>query len=452
MQKFSFPKSLAFILSLIFLVHPVQVETVAYISITQDLLLVMFLLLGLLFTDKYCRGKRSLKNIFLIYLLIFFVLLSKEIGVVAVIIVPAFCYLAYKKFDKVTISFGVLPLLFYGFMRFIVAKLPLSWQDTTTPIHQAGLITRMTTFPYEMASYIRLIFFPKDLYISQNEIVNQVSDTRFYISLVILTLVLAIIAFLFCKYKSKLLAFFLLWAFLCFLAISNIVMPLDATVAERWMYIPLIGILGFLGLIITKLVNHRKTFLILTVVTLVFILLATIRTYIRMGDWYSEYTLASHDLLYEKTAPNLYNNYALELYKRGDFKNSIYNLEQGIKLKPDDIGMQVNLVIILSKAGSVTDSKKLFYNLLQNKNNAQDYDKIAVSFVNFVDVGQDPNIIISFLQKPLLVSPNDVVLNQLVAIAYFNKSATASALFYANRAYKLQPSQESLQLLDQIKK
>ena len=109
MQKFRFSQSLAFVLALIFLVHPVNVETVAYIAVTQDLMLGCFLLLGLLLTDYYCRKKTSIIIVFLIYLLVLASLLSKESGIIAVVLIPAFCYFVYRKLNKTIVSFAVVP-------------------------------------------------------------------------------------------------------------------------------------------------------------------------------------------------------------------------------------------------------------------------------------------------------------------------------------------------------
>ena len=272
MQKFRFSQTLAFVLALIFLIHPVNVETVAYIAVTQDLMLAFFFLSGLLLADLYCRRKKtSLVLIFLIHLLILACLLSKESGIFAVVMIPTFCYLLYKKLNKITISFGVTPLIIYLLMRFIWDRIAMSLEITTIPIHNVGITTRLITLPYEMASYIRLIFFPKDLYMFQQDIVYRVSDPRFYVSLLIIIVAAVVIGWLFLKYRSRLLTFFLLWIIFSLAILSNIVVTLSNTVAERWMYVPLIGILGFLGLVITRLIKHKKILLFLSLVMLVFI-------------------------------------------------------------------------------------------------------------------------------------------------------------------------------------
>jgi tetratricopeptide (TPR) repeat protein len=229
--------------------------------------------------------------------------------------------------------------------------------------------------------------------------------------------------------------------------LSNII-PLDGTVAERWVYVPIIGVLGFAGLVIAKLINYQKFVWLMVVVALIFIPLAMIRTYVRIGNWYSNYTLGAHDVLYENSAP-MDNDYASALIKLGNVKESLKYLKKAVALEPNYLQIRANLGLVLAADGQISASKKLFYDMLQNKNNINSYDNIALFFYQ---VEKDPDIIISFLKKPLALSPQNITLNQLMATAYFEKGATASALFYANRAYKLDPSQANLQLLKEIKK
>jgi tetratricopeptide (TPR) repeat protein len=173
-----------------------------------------------------------------------------------------------------------------------------------------------------------------------------------------------------------------------------------------------------------------------------------VRTYIRIGNWYSNYTLAGHDVLYENSAP-LDNDYASALIKIGNVKESLKYLEKAVALEPDYLQIQANLGMVLAADGQISASNKIFYDMLQNKNNMNSYDQIALSLSH---VQEDPDIMISYLKRPLALSPHDIALNQLMATAYFEKGATASALFYASRAYKLDPSQANLQLLNEIKK
>lgn len=451
MQKFRFSQTLAFLLSIIFLVHPVNVETVAYVAVTQDLMLAFFFLSGLLLADLYCRRKKtSLVVIFLIHLLVLACLLSKESGIFPVVMIPTFCYLLYKKLNKITISFGVTPLITYLLMRLIWDRIAMRLEITTIPIHNVGITTRLITLPYEMVSYIRLIFFPKDLYMFQQDIIYRVSDPRFYVSLLISIVAAVVIGWLFLKYKSRLLTFFLLWIVFSFAMLSNIVVTLSNTVAERWMYVPLIGILGFLGLVITHLVKHKKILLFLSLVIIVFIPLAMARTYTRIGDWYDSKVLLLRDISYEKGDANAYDSYALQLLAQGNIKGSLYYFEQAFKIQPDNIQIKIHLGIALAKDGRLPEAKKLFYEMLGDKNNIVLYDYIAGAYVNVVDTKPKPDDVIYLLQKPILLSPKDILLNRMMAIAYFRKQDWQSALVYAKKVYQLQPSAENQQSVDTV--
>jgi len=445
LQKFRFPQVLSFILSLIFLVHPVNVEAVAYISVTPDLMVFCFSLLGLFAADYYCRKKGSIIIAFLIHLLILACLLSKETGLMVVVMIPAFCFLIYKKINKTVISFGVTPFVIYVLMRLIWDRAALGIKLTFLPsLYDSNLLVRLKTIPYEMSSYVRLIFFPKDLFMFQQDVVSSIFDPKFYLSLSMMVAAIAIICWLFFKYKSRILTFFLVWMAFNFLQISNII-PLTTSVAERWMYITLIGVLGFFGIIITHVLKYKKIILFLSLALLIFIPLAMLRTYIRIGDWKDQYTLYSHDLAYKRNDPYALNNYAYQLFLRGDFINSLRNLEDAFKIDPTNLTTRLHLGLVLVKVGKTDEAKKLFYDMLQDKNNVTEYGYIAEYYVENIDTNPDPDFMINLLSRLINQSPNDIYLNKLMEIAWSHKQNWNQALFYANRVYQLDATAANLQ-------
>ena len=261
-----------------------------------------------------------------------------------------------------------------------------------------------------------------------------------------------VMAWLYLKYKSKILTFFLLWIAFSSLMLSNIIVSLNVTVAERWMYVPLIGILGFIGIIITRITSHKKRFIFLICIFLIFIVLAMVRTYIRIGDWYNIKTLGANDLRYVKDDPTAYGTYAILFEIEGnDIRNAVYYLKQALKLHPDNretIQIRIFLAIASEKLGETSEARKQFYVLIQDKNNIEYYDYITQAYYNVLD--PNPDEMIYFLRKPIQLSPNDLFLNMILSIAYSKKQDWHSALIYVRKVYQLDPSVKNLQSLNLV--
>jgi len=93
--------------------------------------------------------------------------------------------------------------------------------------------------------------------------------------------------------------------------------PLDMTVADRWFYFPIIGLLGLIGIFSNRL-THKKIIknIIISLISVYIVLIAT-KTIIRNTDWFNEYTLYTHDLKIESQSFDLENQLGIVYSKQG---------------------------------------------------------------------------------------------------------------------------------------
>ena len=260
-SKYKFSKTVAFLLSLLFIVHPVNVESVVYISSTQELLYVFFMLLALLITFSFLTQKgNSLKRLLMLNFFILFSLLSKESGIVVIPLIVLFAFVINKSKIKILSVSSFFTFIFYLILRFPLAKTPLSQHSQIIPISNASLIQRLITIPFELFSYVRLSFFPLNLFVAQHTVVKHITDNGFYLNFLFMLVFLSVLIFIVKKFWTENLIFFIGWLIFSFVLLLNIY-PLDMTVAERWMYGPLVGILGMLGLIFLEAMKKNIKYL-----------------------------------------------------------------------------------------------------------------------------------------------------------------------------------------------
>jgi hypothetical protein len=184
LKHFSKKIVLSFFLSLLFLIHPINAETVEYIANFQE---VLFLFFGLLATILMCKKNHvKYRHVYIVTLLLFSVF-SKETGLLFVLIYPLYYFIFEKTHFKKSVLFGGLVVISYFIARYLlVGAINISYYNIIPPnvILTATLSERLLTIPKIVASYITTLIFPTNLSI-QYWIVKSVTFSDFILPLII---------------------------------------------------------------------------------------------------------------------------------------------------------------------------------------------------------------------------------------------------------------------------
>lgn len=350
--------------ALLFAVHPANVESVAYVGSIGEVIYAFFVFLALLvfvsgadFQNGTIRGKAWITT----FILIFLGLLAKETAIVAlpIILIYLWLFVGPKLGDFVKFFAGsAVTIGLYLFLRLAVAKVP-PVSAYFAPITHASLIERLMTIPYAVLSYLGIIFFPKDLSISRQFVVYSAANPHFWAAFMFLAVLAAVALFYIYKTRSKLLFFFLLW-FVVALAPALNIIPLDMTMAERWLYVSSVGILAALAAVIVPFIiglpRTWRGLAVFFVIVLTFTL--SIRAIARNENWKDGLSLYSHDdAIAYKMSPqgsfDLENNYGVELFRAGLVAQAGDHFKRSIVLQPDWSLSQNNLGAVLQRQGDL---------------------------------------------------------------------------------------------------
>ncbi len=354
-----FKPELAALAALIFLVHPGNVETVVYVSGLQDVLFMTFGLLALILVMS--KSKPQGKNWAIIFGLLLLSLLSKETGILFVILIAAYLFLFVKKELSFFLRLLSLLLSLYLILRFAVAGVGVN-QNRLSPIMLLPLSLRLISIPKITFFYLRLIFFPYYLAISQHWYVPQFSWPSFYLPLITVTGFFLGLLWLCFRFNSRRL-WWLSFGLVIGLGMHSQLVPLDMTVSDRWLYFPLFSFLGVLAILITKLqVKHTWVF----GVSVVIVILFSVRTFIRVLDWRDGLTLYLKD---EPLAANNFdfeNNLGVYLHRAGRFKEAIPHYQRSVKLAPHWWTNWNNLGVSYLLQGQEKKAEKAFLKSIEN--------------------------------------------------------------------------------------
>lgn len=445
-----FKKELAFILSLFFLVHPINADTVDYIANLQD---TMFLFFGLLSTYFVIFAKKKPLTLALVSVSFFLSLLSKETGVAFAFVIVGYCFLFEKQKLKWYIFLISLLVILYGILHLAIIGNGFSGNQPF-PIMRTNLPIRLLTIPMICMYYLTTFFFPVHLTLDHQWVVKDLSFTQFYVPLGIDLFFLAAMLGVFFIIRNhfqnkKLFIFFSIWL-LIGLTLHSQIIPLDYTVANRWFYFPIIGLLGLFGVVFTSLKINKKYTVSLLACSIVVILLLSLRTVIRNSNWQNGITLASHDIRYSPKDYSLESYLGVQYYNQGNYTEAEKHFLRSTQLAPYwDLNWNY-LGEVYERVGEtqgkkqlVTKAKQMYRIAIKNSVfNETPYDTMAHLLVFSADPSAE-----SFITDSLKKYPHDSELWYYLAVYHLSKHDKQSALAAVRNAYLSNPTnQEAITL------
>lgn len=439
LNKIATTSKIAAISTLLFAVHPANVETVQYVADLGSVLYPLFALFSfyLLIIAPRPNRKMSVWLLALSALSIFIALLAQEGAIVMVVVAALYFTLFLRDRWFYLIHYVVMGLLSYGaylYMRLNVANLGYSFQFPTI-LAQSGPVGRLLTFPYEAVSYLRLAFFPARLSIDNQFAVTRASDPRFWGSTIILLLIIGLVYLLIKKQAKWPLYLFLIGWFALILGPMLNIIPLDLSIAEHWMYLPLVGLITFVILLVTENKNkwpklHQE---FLPHILVIIIIILSVRTMVRNTNWRDGLTLYGHDIQYNLNNPSLENNFGVELFRIGKIDEAATHFRQSINFNAKWEVSLNNLGVIYERKGDLVKASELYLRSIE----AGDYH-LAYENMSTILIKQNKiNEALQFTQGAVKKYPNNVNLLSSLAYLFYVTGDKSKASVLAQELFNL---------------
>ncbi len=206
------------------------------------------------------------------------------------------------------------------------------------------------------------------------------------------------------------------------------------TVAERWFYAPIIGLLGMAGAVLHAADEKTIKPGIRTFIIIVIILLA-IRTTVRNKDWNNALTLYNHDIRISEESFGLESNLGNELYLVQRYEEAKAHLERSVQLAPNWWGNWNNLGNVYLAKKDLTKAKSLYLRAIVNNEN---FDVAYNNLAYVLLLNREPTEAKRLLENAIRKFPDKPRFFLLLAIAEYNAGNTGEALRlieYARQAY-----------------
>lgn len=364
-----------FFVVLIFVVHPIHTEVVANIKSRDEISAFFFFLLSSYFF--YRNGIRSKKDIWLAAFFFFIALLSKE-G--ALLFLPLLMLIEFQQsvsWKKLLSSFApflaftLVWLIWHQFVVGQTAITPYSYHDNTILDSNSFWEQKATAFSIFLQYEIKA-FYPYlmsyDYSFPYFKIVGWTSPLAW---MGFISLVGGLFGVIYFLKKNFLLSFGLAFLFLPLLMTGNILFNIGATMADRFLYVSVLGaaILVVLGIgIILKSqpdnnYKHSRIAMILSPLLLLF----CFKTIQRNGAWESNQTLFTTDYQNAPGSARVQYNYAIVLHDlsgndtgSAEFQQSIDVYENVMRMDSGYIDAAINLGTLYLQQKSYAEAKRIY--------------------------------------------------------------------------------------------
>ncbi len=430
-------------LSLVFLLHPINTESVIYISGFGD---VLFFFWGILALACALKRNASLATNWLMAAFLLMSLLSKETGIAFVVLLSADVLL--RRRGRKLLLYPCAAVISYFMLRFGLGHIYLN-EAAVSPIMKAGITDRLLTMPKVFATYLTTFLFPRNLAFAQEWLVRSASLHDFWTPLAAGGLFCIAVGFLGNRLLGtsqmlRTLVFFLVW-FGLGIGLHLQLVPADMTYADRYFYFPMVGLLGLFGLGMEQLPVSKEKVPLKSILGSVLLILLAGRTVARTFDFRSGYTLYTHDSRINTDSFALENDLGAELTRRGNYAAAEGHLKKSISLFPYFLNWN-NLGVVYAKTGQPEKALAAFSESLKNAQFYVAYENIAGLFVWV----KESDRAISFCQDALKRFPEDPKLWLYLALAEYENGDKKEAIWAARNAYAIDRSPESAYVVDRI--
>ncbi len=479
-NKKSWYVSLPFIVTLLYILHPIHSEAVANVKGRDEIMAALGAFAALIFSLQYARFGKILHNIISGGLL-FVAFLSKESALPFVAITPLTIYFFTKAKSKVVIASAapaVVAAFLYLVMRYNAVGYFLENANQVTnvmlnPFLGVAPLDQLGTILYTLLLYLKLLIFPHPLTIDYYPYHIPVISLFDWRALTSLVLHLGLVWLAIRGFRQKTIpAYAILFYLLTLSIVSNLFISVGVFMSERFVFIPSLGFSMVAGWILVeklpswiKLASIKPQILTASLVGLLGIAYI-IKLTDRLPDWQNEYEL---DMSAAAVSPN---SARANLYAGV----AIYNKEYSEGLaQPQQLALLQEILYFINKSIQIvptyTDALNFKASLVGERytldNNLQqllnEYYTIAQVYPNgenmntylnwLIDNGRGAQQVVDFsykigfeyfakqrkyqeaiyfLQFGEKANPNDARIRQALGQVYQQMGNQAKAAFYLN--------------------
>lgn len=363
----------AFIVGLLFGVHTLHVESVAWVSERKDLLYALFYFGSLLCYMKYTKEEGNRKFYLAALLLFILSVLSKAMAVSLTVVLLLIDYFMGRRFDKKLI----IEKIPFAAVSMIFGVVALFAQQAAKAIHgntQYSFLERIVFACYGFVTYLWKLIVPIKLsafYPYPERIAGALPASIWIYPLILVALAAVTIYTL--RYSKKVF-FGMTFFFITVALVLQLLQVGGAVMADRYTYIPSIGLFYILAegyrRVTEKGTASPAIGKLVMVILAGYLVWLSVLTWERAGIWRDSFTLWTDTVAKFERIPFAFANRGYAYYKIGKYDEAIADYNKTLQLDANDAGTYHNRGVAYYHSGknelALADFNKAFELKLDN--------------------------------------------------------------------------------------
>ncbi len=428
--------NLGLITGLLFALHPLHVESVAWIAELKDVQYAFFFFISLIFYLKFIRQRKSLYYILSVSSFLLSLLSKGQ----AVALFPTLLLIDYLESGKFfTRLVEKVPFLLLSLIFGVVAVVAQKSDNTIGDFTNVTFAEQIALASYSLTMYILKIVLPFNLssFYPYPTMINGKIPGEYWACLLIIPL---IIYSLITAFKKNRLIFFGLLFFVANIILLLQLLPVgNCIMADRYTYISAIGLDLIIAYLFLKYINSKKQKLALISLLAVYLIFLSVKSYSQVTIWKNDFTLWNNVL-------SIYPDISSALVLRGcayndkeEYEKALADFNHSIELDSKNGLAYFNRGVSKSKLGDFTGALKDYETADKLKIEKRHLFNFYVSWGGaLANTGK--------INEAMQLFDKAIALDSLNASVYNNRGITKAmmgnmngALDDFNRAVKLKP-------------
>ena len=342
-----------------FAIHPLHIQSVAWVAERKDVLSALFWFLTMLLYVRYTE--RSSIGRYVLTLFAFALgLMAKPMLVTLPVILLLLDYWPLKRKDSLTrLLLEKLPFVFFAGVSSVI---------TLVVQAQSGAVRDIVKFPFDirvinaLVSYVKYIlkmFWPVNLSVFYLHPGRSLHFSDAVIPTLLLVAV-TVLAIRFARTRGYLL-FGWLWYICTLLPVIGLVQVGDQAMADRYTYIPLIGLFIIIAWGLPELLARyvfRKT--VLAIAAAAVLLAMAVSTCMQLGYWQNSITIFERAIEVNPNGRFAQANLGVAFLRKNSYDDAIVHFEKALQIDPCDAMSHLNIGVVLFRKNKIDEAVSHF--------------------------------------------------------------------------------------------
>ncbi|MHC4738210.1 MAG: tetratricopeptide repeat protein [Planctomycetota bacterium] len=435
----------AFVAAL-FALHPLHVESVAWIAERKDVLSTLFWLLTMAAYIRYVRSP-SLKWYLLTILAFAMGLMAKPMLVTLPFTLLLLDYWPLARFKlgqtikdtdwKVLYRLFTekIPLFIIAAVTSVITFIVPRGSGAVPGLKELTLIPRLTNALISYAKYIEKMFWPSRLAVFYPRAIEAFPTWRI-LAAVVLLLVITSLAVRLARTRKYLLVGWL-WYVGILVPVIGLVQVGDQAMADRYTYVSLIGLFIIITWGLNDLLGKSRYHKIVLAASAVPVIVAlSICSYFQQQHWRNSGTIFQHAINVTEGNYVAHSSLAYFLHDQGKIDQAIAHSAKSLQIRPNYVNAHIALGRALLEADRIDEAIKCFNTALKFK---PDFDLAYVNLgVAYVRQGKFDQGIIRFA-KALEIEPECAEAHNNIGVELARRGNLEEAIKHYKEALRIKP-------------